>query len=116
MRVQPWHPLWAAFGASYGSGLPVEIDPNADVDPPRQQYGSRLIDRVNFARERVRRSFSLDASLGTEFRVHERRKVRLQADVQNITDRLNAINFAGLFSGTAVAPPRSFGLRAQSEF
>jgi len=26
------------------------------------------------------------------------------------------INFAGLFSGTALAPPRTFGLRAQVEF
>jgi hypothetical protein len=34
----------------------------------------------------------------------------------NLTDRLNVINFAGLFSGTALAPPRSFGVRVQFDF
>jgi hypothetical protein len=42
--------------------------------------------------------------------------VKLQADVMNLTDRLNVINFAGLFSGTAVGSPRSFGLRLTAEF
>ena len=36
--------------------------------------------------------------------------------VVNLTNRLNVINFAGLFSGTAFAPPRTFGVRAQVEF
>jgi hypothetical protein len=47
---------------------------------------------------------------------HDQRRVRLQGDVVNLTNRLNVINFAGLFSGTALAPPRSFALRAQVEF
>jgi hypothetical protein len=42
--------------------------------------------------------------------------VRLQADVINLTNRLNVINFAGLFSGTALAPPRSFAIRIHAEF
>ena len=29
-----------------------------------------------------------------------KRSLRVQADVRNLTDRLNVINFAGLFSGT----------------
>jgi hypothetical protein len=33
-----------------------------------------------------------------------------------LTDRLNVINFAGLFSGTAIAAPRSFSLRLMIEF
>jgi hypothetical protein len=40
----------------------------------------------------------------------------VQANVVNLTNRLNVINFAGLFSGTALAPPRTFGVRAQVEF
>jgi hypothetical protein len=42
--------------------------------------------------------------------------VTVQADVLNLADRLNVINFAGLFSGTAIAPPRSFGVRLRTEF
>ena len=42
--------------------------------------------------------------------------MKFQADVMNLTDRLNVINFAGLFSGTAIAAPRSFGLRLTGEF
>ena len=34
----------------------------------------------------------------------------------NLANRLNVINFAGLFSGTALAPPRGFSLRLQAEF
>ena len=34
----------------------------------------------------------------------------------NLTDRLNVIDFAGLFSGTALAAPRSFGLRLSADF
>ena len=33
-----------------------------------------------------------------------------------ITEGANVIDFAGLFSGTALAPPRSFALRLQAEF
>jgi hypothetical protein len=36
--------------------------------------------------------------------------------VTNVTNRLNVINFAGLFSGTAVAAPRSATVGLQIEF
>ena len=39
-----------------------------------------------------------------------------QADVLNLTNRLNVINFAGLFSGTAIGAPRSFSIRLSAEF
>jgi hypothetical protein len=42
--------------------------------------------------------------------------VRVQADVRNLTNRLNVINFAGLFSGTAVGQPRSVAVRLKAEF
>jgi len=45
-----------------------------------------------------------------------RQQVRVQANAVNLTDRLNVINFAGLFSGTALAPPRSFGVRINLDF
>jgi hypothetical protein len=42
--------------------------------------------------------------------------VRIQADVENINNRLNVIDFGGLFSGNAIGPPRSFALRLTSSF
>ena len=105
---------WVALGASYGSGLPVEFEGNeADAIA---QYGRRIVDRVNLSRGRVRPSYSLDASAGVILYKKEKQSVRLQADVVNLTDRLNVINFAGLFSGTALASPRTFSIRLQTEF
>jgi len=46
----------------------------------------------------------------------ERRAVNLQVDVENITNRLNLINFAGLLSGTAIAVPRSASARLRIDF
>ena len=74
------------------------------------------MDRLNLARGRVRPNFSLDASAGVDLVKNDKRTLRVQADVQNLTDRLNVINFAGLFSGTAIAAPRSFSIRLSAEF
>ena len=61
-------------------------------------------------------SLSLDLSLGLVVVKTTRHSLRLQADVRNLTDRLDVIDFAGLFSGTAIAPPRSFSVRMQMQF
>ena len=113
-RYQVAPRFWLALGGSYSSGLPVEFDGSyADAIA---QYGPRIVDRVNFARGRVRPSLSLDASAGVVAWQKEKRSVRIQADVRNLANRLNVINFAGLFSGTAIAEPRSYGLRLETEF
>ncbi len=113
-RYQVAPRLWVAAGGSYGSGLPVEFDGTYAL--AIEQYGQRIVDRMNFDRGRVRPAFALNASAGVIVWKKEKRGVRLQADVQNLTDRLNVINFAGLFSGTAVAPPRSAAMRIEAEF
>jgi hypothetical protein len=64
----------------------------------------------------VRPSLAFDASVGVVLAKTARRTLRVQADVRNLTDRLNVINFAGLFSGTALGVPRSVGIRLQVEF
>ncbi|MDQ2900234.1 MAG: TonB-dependent receptor [Acidobacteriota bacterium] len=115
VRAQVAQRVWTAVSASYNSGLPVEID-NPDLDFLRAQYGTRILDRVNFDRGRVRPSFSLDASLGADVWKRDRYSVRLQVDAFNLTNRLNLINFAGLFSGTAVARPRGYGAGMRFEF
>jgi hypothetical protein len=42
--------------------------------------------------------------------------VRIEGDVQNITDHVNVIDFAGVFSGNAVTPPRAAFARVQTSF
>jgi hypothetical protein len=37
-------------------------------------------------------------------------------EAANVTNRLNVINFAGLFSGTALGAPRSINVRSQIVF
>jgi hypothetical protein len=115
VRYQISSRLWTSWTASYNSGLPVE-SLDQSVDFLAAQYGTAVVSRVNFDRGRVRPSFSLDASAGAALWKRDRRSVTLQADVLNLTNRLNVINFAGLFSGTAIAPPRSFGIRLRTEF
>jgi hypothetical protein len=96
--------------------LPVELDQEASYADLIVEYGAALIDRVNFGRGRLRPSASLDLSAGVLLRDKERWSVRLQGEIVNVTNHVNLINFAGLFSGTAVAPPRSYGVRVSTEF
>ena len=113
-RYQVRPRFWVALAASYGSGLPVEFD--GTVQQALAQYGQLIVNQVNFNRGRLRPNFSLDASAGVTLLKSEKRTVRLQADVENLTDRLNLINFAGLFSGTALGTPRSVNCRLSVDF
>jgi len=115
VRYQAAARLWFAAGFEYGSGLPIEVD-SPDVALLTGQYGQSVIDRVNFDRGRVRPSSSIDLSAGADLWKKEQRAVRLQADLFNLADRLNVINFAGLFSGTAIAPGRNVAVRLQAEW
>ena len=124
-RFEPHPRIWFALGGRYGSGLPVELQEEhptqrADQDIPQNAGGGEagpamipraILNRVDFARGRVRPNFSLDLSLGVGLWQRDHRSLRLQVDVLNTTDRLNLINFSGLFSGTAVAPSRTIGAR-----
>jgi hypothetical protein len=105
---------WVAIAAAYDSGLPFEFA--GDRTEAVSQYGDRIVDGVDFETGRVRASFSLDASVGVTVARTSTRSVRLQADLRNLTDQLNVINFAGLFSGTALAPPRSLAVRVRFDF
>lgn len=116
LRVQILPRVFTSWRATYNSGLPTEVDPSQTYDFLVSQYGLRVVQRVNFDRDRVNPSFSLDASLGVKLWQDDKKSVTFQADVLNLTDRLNVINFAGFLSGTAIAPPRSFGLRLRAEF
>lgn len=102
------------MAASYGSGLPVEFA--GDRAQAFQHYGRRIVEQVDFEEGRVRGSSSLDAAFSLLVLKADRQRLRIQANLVNLLDRLNVINFAGVFSGTAIASPRSFGVRAHFEF
>jgi outer membrane cobalamin receptor len=117
LRCQLTNRAWAAIGGSYGTGLPTAVDNTPqEIKNSILQYGQAIVDRVNFARQRVRPSLSIDASAGVDLWQHDQIATRFQADVQNLNNRLNLINFVGLFSGNAIAPPRSYTLRLQTTF
>ena len=115
LRYQVHPRVWIAANAQYGSGLPSEAD-SSDIPGLVQQYGQQIVNQVNFSAGRVRPNFSLDASMGVDIWKHESRAVTFQISGQNLTDRLNVINFAGLFSGTAIAAPRSVDARLRYDF
>jgi outer membrane cobalamin receptor len=114
VQVQLTNRVWFAGGWSYGTGLPVEF--TGIKQQAVAQFGQSIVDRVDFARGRVKPSFSLDASAGADLWHKDRWKIRLQADLQNINNRLNLIDFAGLFSGNVIAASRSYALRLTTNF
>src|SRR5277367_657442 len=106
--------LWAAAGADYGSGLPFEFQ--GTEDDALAQYGPQVVSRLNFDRGRIKPMLSVNASLGADLYTNDRMTIHLQADGENLNNRLNVIDFAGLFSGNAIGPARSYGLRLSTNF
>lgn len=106
--------LWGAAGADYGSGLPVDF--SGTYEQALAQYGQQVVDRVDFEHSRVKPNFSLNTSIGGDIWKRDNASMGLQFDATNLTNRLNLINFAGLFSGNAVAPPRGYSVRLQFAF
>jgi hypothetical protein len=125
IRFEPHRRVWFSTGARYGSGLPVELEDDDDEDeeedddddrPVAQPIAQAILDRVNFQRGRIRPNFSLDLSAGIRAWERGSRSATLQFDVRNLTDRLNVINFSGVFSGTALAPGRQISVQMRFQF
>ena len=119
VRYQAMDRLWFATSAEYGSGLPANL--NGPVDAAQfnfllQQYGPAILSEVNFGAGRVRSNFALDAAVGSTLYHKEGKDVSLEIEGHNLTDKLNVINFASLFSGTAIAPPASVSARLKFGF
>lgn len=106
--------IWAAAGADYGSGLPFEFQ--GTEEDALAQYGPRVVDRLNFDRGRIKPMLDINVSLGADLYTTDRMTVHLQADAENLNNRLNVIDFAGLFSGNAIGPERSWFLRLSTNF
>lgn len=116
VRYQPRTKFWMAVGATYGTGLPVELAEDDDPAKLVEEFGQAVVDRVNLDAGRVRAMLSVDVSTGIELYRKETRAIRVQADVRNLNDRLNVINFASLFSGTAIGAPRTFSVHVRFDY
>jgi hypothetical protein len=108
--------LWGAATLRYGSGLPVELGGDVDRELLVAQLGNRIVDRVDLEGGRVRPNVAVDAGVGARLFDGGGARVSLRVEIANLTNRLNVINFAGLFSGTALGAPRSAMARLQVEF
>ena len=112
VRFEPHRRVWFSVGGRYGSGLPVELedeegdDDEDDDGAEAQPIPREILDKVDFERRRIRPNLSLDFSAGARVWEKVQRSLTLQFDLRNAADRLNVINFSGLFSGTAIAPGR----------
>ncbi len=106
--------VWAAVGGTYDSGLPIDFD--GTYQQAALEYGQEILNRVNFGNYRPRPLVSLNASLGIVLRASEKLPVRFQLDGTNLTNEINVIDFAGLFSGTAIGITRSVDARLEFQF
>jgi outer membrane cobalamin receptor len=116
VRYQVHPRAWTAALVKYGSGLPVELDGEIDLDELEKHFGPEVVRRVDIEDERLRPTLSIDWAGGVELWRRAGRRLEMRAEVANLTDRPNVVNFAGLFSGTALAPPRSASVRLRFDF
>jgi hypothetical protein len=114
IRYQLISRVWLAAGAEYGSGLPFAF--TGTYNQAVTEYGLQVANRINFADGRIKPTLSVDVSAGLELYKKEKHSLRLQGDVADLNNRLNVIDFGGLFSGNAIGPPRSYSVRLAATF
>jgi hypothetical protein len=106
--------VWASIGGTYDSGLPIDFD--GTYQQAEQEYGQAIVNRINFGDYRPRPLGSLNASFGIVLRNKENRPIRFQIDGTNLTNEINVLDFAGLFSGTSIGISRSVDARLEFGF
>jgi hypothetical protein len=106
--------LWIAGGAEFNSGLPFEFDSTPAL--ALEQYGVHVVERLDFARGRIKPALLVAASIGADLYKSEKANIHIQLDGENLTSVLDLINFNGLFSGNAIGPSRSFAIRLTANF
>jgi len=114
IRRQLMSRLWLASSVEYGSGLPFDF--GGTYQQAVAEYGQAVVNRINLNSGRIKPTLSVDLAAGLDLYRKEKRSLRLQADVENLNNRLNVIDFGGLFSGNAIGPPRSYFLRLAATF
>jgi hypothetical protein len=122
LRFQVAPRLWIAGGVQYDTGLPFDFqcadDESAQdcIAGVTAQYGQDVVNRINFDRARILPAFEVNASLGADLYKSDRINVHFQADGENLNNVVDVIDFGGLFSGNAIGPSRSFGLKLETDF
>jgi hypothetical protein len=106
IRYQAAPRLWFAVGSDYNSGLPFQ--PDLTPQQYATEYGQVVISHLNFDRDRISPYLTENVSVGADLYKREKRSVRLQADAQNLSNKLEVIDFGGLFSGNALGPSRQY--------
>jgi outer membrane receptor for Fe3+-dicitrate len=106
--------VWVALGCDYNTGLPFE--PDLTPQQYATEYGQVVVNHLNFSRDRISPYFTQNASVGANLYQHEKRSLRLQADVANLSSTLEVIDFGGLFSGNALGPSRQYTFRLVTSF
>lgn len=114
VRYQVVPRLWVALGTDYNTGLPFQ--PDLTPQQYAAEYGQVVINHLNFNRDRIDPYFTQNASVGIDLYKHEKRLVRFQADVANLGNTLELIDFGGLFSGNAIGPARQYTFRLVTTF
>ncbi len=103
---------WISAGERFLSGLPFDGDAASDlatVDP-------RLIARLDLSRQRIRPFAITDAQFGVRIWQAEHKSIDFSVQAANLFNQVDLIDFAGVFSGTAVGPPRNANARIRIEF
>lgn len=114
IRYQLNSRVWLAFGGTYDSGLPIDF--SGTYEQALAQYGPAIVNRINFTNYRPFPLVSFNASMGVLLNKSERYPVRFQIDGTNLANQVNVLDFAGLFSGTAIGLSRSINARLQVNF
>jgi outer membrane receptor for Fe3+-dicitrate len=114
VRYQLAPRLWVAVGADYNSGLPFQ--PDLTPQQYATEYGQVVTNHLNFNLDRINPYFTQNASVGVDLYQHEKRSLRFQGDIANLSNTLEVIDFGGLFSGNALGPSRQYTFRLVSTF
>jgi len=114
IRYQVTPRVWIALGSDYNTGLP--FDANQTVQQDVAEYGQAVVNHLNFDRGRILPYLTENASVSADLYRREKVAVRLQADGENLSNKLEVIDFGGLFSGNAIGPGRMGMLRLVTTF
>jgi outer membrane receptor for Fe3+-dicitrate len=114
VRYQIGSRLWLAAGADFNSGLPFE--PDLTPQQYATEYGQTVINHLNFDRNRISPYFTQNVSVGADLVKREKFTTRFQGDIANVGNKLEVIDFGGLFSGNAIGPGRQFTFRLVGTF
>lgn len=92
----------ASFGGRHESGTPLEVE-GEEIEELMERPGADL---VNFERGRVKPRTLFDVSVGMDLFRNREVTLKVQFNVQNLTNRSFAYNFGNPFSGTHFGHPR----------